>query len=151
MKIRVLVVAVLIMIVPASAQAPSRNQPLKISVASRAPGTATDVRLALLPLISSNRRYSLADSPSRADVQVRITCMPPIEGFGVTCASLYLYGPASYFGATTELSFSLTADSTSDTVAQRLFTNLLEDTTSDELSRANDTLMKIMFAMREGK
>ena len=152
MKIRALVVAVLMMIVPASAQAPSRNQPLKISVASRAPGIATDVRLALLPLISSNRRYSLVDNPSRADVQVRITCMPSIEGLnGVTCASLYLYGPASYFGATTELSLSLTADSTSETVAQRLFTNLLEDTTSDELSRANDTLMKIMFAMREGK
>lgn len=152
MKKSVLVVGILLLVIPSLAQAPTPAPPRKITVLAGGQSIATEVRSSLLPLISSNSRYQLVDNPNQADVQVRITCMPPTEGLnGIVCASLYLYGPPSYFGATTELSLSLTADSSPEPIAQHLVINLLEDTTTEELARADNTLVKIKFAMRSSR
>ena len=152
MKKAVLIVAILLLVFPTLAQAPTPNPRRKISVLAGGQNLATEIRSALLPLISSNPRYLLVDNRNQADVQIRITCMPPTEGFnGIVCASLYLYGPPAYFGATTELSLSLTADSSPEPIAQRLLINLIEDTASEDLAKADDTLTKIKFAMRNSK
>jgi hypothetical protein len=118
---------------------------LKIKITSASGGTDQQIRSIILPQVSANPHFTLV-SDSSWDVELITSCVAPTSvsdhtQLGVACAYSIVYGPNKFAGFTYMLlPSSIEVGPDASTVAQAVFSDLLDYTTVDQTKAADTTL-----------
>jgi hypothetical protein len=118
---------------------------LKIKISSGSDETDQQMRSIILPEVSANPHFTLV-SDSSWDVELLTSCVAPTSGgdhtvLGVACAYSIMYGP-NKFGGFTYMLLPSSVDVGPDvaSVAQAVFSDVLDYTTVDQIKTADTTL-----------
>jgi hypothetical protein len=118
---------------------------LKIKISSGSDGTDQQIRTVILPQVSANPHFTLV-SDSSWDVELITSCLAPTSGgdqaeLGVACAYSIVYGPNKFAGFTYMLlPTSIDVGPDVNTVAQAVFSDVLDYTTVDQINTADTAL-----------